>query len=176
MKLIAWNTRRVPRGQQHVWKTNRSQRSPWTCVMSWTSIFHWDTILMRYSYSVQRCHVVTSRFGNKQQRLMKSINAVLGSRLCCTGTGKCSRKSEEIDLWTGVLCWSLVTARRIFRTFPMAEGARQDLHALISFRNTTNKWKGYHSTHQHRKQGFGSLCRGRGGPREATSLLRDDYQ
>ena len=54
-----------------------------------------------FSSTMSRSH---HRFGNKEQRLMKSINAVLGSRFCCTGTGKCSLKSEEIDLWTGVLC------------------------------------------------------------------------
>ena len=36
-------------------------------------------------------------------------------------------------LWTGVLRWSLGTARRSFRTFHMAHGGRQNLPALISF-------------------------------------------
>ena len=34
---------------------------------------------------------------------------------------------------TGLLCWSLDTAMRSFQTFSMALGARQALHALISF-------------------------------------------
>ena len=92
---------------------------------------------MRYSWSFQQCDIVTSRSGNKQQVHRKRIMSVLGSRLCCTGTGKCFRKSEVADLLTGLLCWSLGTATRSFRTFPIALGAIQALHALISFRNST---------------------------------------
>ena len=77
---------------------------------------------MRDSWSLQQCNIVTSRFGNKQQVLRKRIMSVLGSRLCCTGTGKCVRKSDVADLWTGLLCSSLGTAMRSFRTISDGTG------------------------------------------------------
>ena len=46
------------------------------------------------SMSLQQCNIVTSRFGHKQQVLRKRRMYVLGSRLCCAGTGK----SEVADL------------------------------------------------------------------------------
>ena len=137
MGLTERNTRRVPIGQQHVYTTNRSQWSPWTCVMPWTYISHWDTIFMRFASSLQQCNVVTSRFGNRQQRLTKRIMPVFGSRLCCTGTGTCCRKSEVADFWNGVLCWSMGTDRRSLRTFHVTQEPCQDVYALISFMNTT---------------------------------------
>ena len=115
----------------------RMENEPVTAVTVVDLNIYWDTILMRYSWSFQQCNIVTSRFGNKQQVLRKRRMSVLGSRLCCTGTGKCFRKSEVADLWTGLLCWSLGTAMRSFRTSPMTLCARQALHALISFRNST---------------------------------------
>ena len=42
---------------------------------------------------------------------------LVGSRFCCTWTWKCCRKSEVADLWTGLLCWSLGTAREAYERF-----------------------------------------------------------
>ena len=78
---------------------------------------------LRYSSSLQWCNVVTSRFRNKQQMLRKRRTSVIGSsdlvgsRFCCTWTWKCCRKSEVADLWTGLLCWSLGTAREAYERF-----------------------------------------------------------
>ena len=64
----------------------RMENEPVTSVIrDWchvvASIFHWNTILTSYSWSLQQCNIVTSRFGNKHQVFRKRRMSVLRSRL-----------------------------------------------------------------------------------------------
>ena len=120
----------------------RMENEPVTAVtLDWC---HVVDLKMSLGHDLDEIFMVTSTMQHSHQSLRKKQQVprkrrmyVLWSRLCCTGTGKCFRKSEVADIWTGLLCWSLSTAMISFRTFPIAQGAGQALHALISFRSPT---------------------------------------
>ena len=147
----------------NVWKPNRSQRSPLTFVMSLTTIFHCDIILMRYSSPLQQCNVVTSRFVNLQQRLKKRRMSVPGSRLCCrpTGTGNYCLKAEGDRSLDGISVLVVGRGQETLSIVSDSTGERHDLHTLVSLRN---------STYGIATQGFGSLRQERRGSWEAIYL------
>ena len=86
---------------------------------------------MRYSWSLQQCNIVTSRFGHKQQMLRKRRMSVLWSRLCYTGTGKMFPEISGGRYMDRIAVLVIGYGHEKIRMFPMAQGAGQALHALI---------------------------------------------